>query len=129
MNSTCLSQHVKREDGLSTAPRSLFDRGPALSKIRRTADHNRKSASTAAAAAAAAAAFGQRPLPSPVVGINTPSPLASLKHPLPRLQVSHGLTKEGWLFSLYRVGRQLSDIIFVCAWVAGGNLAERLRMV
>ena len=86
-------QHVKREDGLSTAPRSLFDRGPALSKIRRTADHSRKSASSAAAAAAAAA-FGQRPLPNPVVGINTPSPLASLKHPLPRLQVSYGLPED-----------------------------------
>ena len=77
-------QHVKREDGMSTAPRSLFDRSPALSKIRRTADPTRKSA---AAAAAASAAFGQRPLPSPVVGLNTPSSLASLKHPLPRLQV------------------------------------------
>ena len=78
-------QHVKREDGMSTAPRSLFDRSPALAKIRRTADPTRKSA---AAAAAAAAAFGQRPLPSPVVGLNTPSSLASLKHPLPRLQVN-----------------------------------------
>ena len=80
---------------MSTAPRSLFDRSPALAKVRRTADPSRKSA---AAAAAAAAAFGQRPLPSPVVGLNTnaPSSLASLKHPLPRLQVEAENTPD-WL--------------------------------
>ncbi len=92
---------LRRDDGASPAPRSLFDRSPALAKVRRGGagaggDHasSRKSAS---AVAAAAAAFHRGQLPNPVVGLNNaPAPLASLRHPLPRPQVEAENSPE-WL--------------------------------